>query len=300
MSRETALAMATGTPSPTPAPVVEAVVSDQSPGVVEAAPKESLESTRFSHLAKKEAELQRQREEFKKEREAILAEKEKVKPVWEKIQEFEKLKASDPVAAIKLLELSETDLFNYINAQQENLTPEEKARRAAQEEIRKFQEQSAAEKAKTEEERNNRIINEFKGKITEAINSDKDKYEFSSHPRYIKESEEIAFEFTKACIEGGQDAPTAQECADYVEQYWELYHSEIGDLMKNVKKLAPKTPPAVENKDEPLRPQVNPRPTPKTLTNKTTATVASTVDRAKETPSQKRERLMSALRAMKP
>ena len=300
MSREAALAMATPQAPVEPVQGLSEAPQTETP---KETPKE-LESTRFSHLAKKEAELQRQREEFKREREQTLAEKEKLKPIWEKITQFEELKKKDPVAAIKLLEFSESDLFNFIAAQEDTSPPEEKARKAAQDEIKKFQDQQAKERAEYEAKQNEQVINEFKDRVSKTITSNKDLYELSNLPGYDKESQEIAFEFTKECIQAGQEAPTPKECADYVEQYWEIYFNDMRSLMSQSKKLTPRE--AVEAakekiaqmKEEPLRAKVVdiPNKAP-TLNNKMTASSAPVT--GKETREQKRERLMNALRQIK-
>ncbi|CAN5950592.1 unnamed protein product [Sphagnum jensenii] len=272
-------------------------------GITEAIKDESpkeLESTRFTHLAKKESELQRQREEFKREREEILAEKEKLKPIHEKLSKFEELKKTDPVAAIKLLEFSESDLFNFISAQEDTSTPEEKARKAAADEIRKFQEEQSKKEADLTEKQNAQIISDFKDRVSKAMSADKEKYELSNIPGYEKESQELAFEFTKECIQKGEEAPTAQECADHVEEFWKTYWEEKRELMKNIKKLTPQEA-AVEAKQkiDQLKAEVSPMPASKTLNNKMTASSASAIDKRSETRDQKRERLMAALRTMK-
>lgn len=288
MSTESAMALATtGTSTPAQPPMDAVSGTNEAPTM----PKE-LESTRFSNLAKKEAELVRQREEFKKEREQVLADKESLRPIHERLKKFEELKAKDPVAAIKFLEFSDTDLINFIFAQQDNSTPEEKARKAAQEEIARF---TAEQKKKDEDyrsEQNNKVISEFKGSIKKAITTDQDKYELSN--KVGSAAEELAYEFVAECVKAGTEAPTAEEAADMVESYYENYFKEIMTSKKLTKKEAIEV---VQRVDEPLKAEVNPRPqTPaKTLSNKATATVASTVTR-RETPSEKRERLIQMLR----
>ena len=287
MSVESAMALATSQPtaSVTPsAPVESAPVAE--------APKE-LESTRFTILAKKEAELVRQREEFKKEREAIMAEREKFKPLHEKLAKFEELKKVNPIDAIKMLEFSDEDFINFMATREDNSTPEEKAAKAAQKEIEKFQNEMKERELKAQEATNNKIITEFKDSITRVISSDKDKFELSN--MVGAQAEELAYDFVAECVKLGMDAPTAEEAAEHVEQYYEDYFKGV---MKS-KKLTPQeavqaAKEAAQQVDAPLKAEVSPKPTSKTLNSKATVTVASTVTR-KETPTEKRERLIQKL-----
>jgi len=288
MSAESAMALATGQQTTTTVnPPVDVVQG------INEAPKESpkeLESTRFTLLAKKEAELVKQREEFKKEREAILAEREKFKPLHEKLAKFEELKKNNPIEAIKMLEFSDEDFINFMATREDNSSPEEKAAKAAQKEIERFQNEMRERELKAQEESNNKIITEFKQSISSAFKSDPDKFELSNMVGV--QAEELAYDFTAECVKLGMDAPTAQEAAEYVEQYYEEYFKSA---MKS-KKLTPKE--AVEQAKEQaaqidqIKPEVSPRP--KTLSSKATATVASTVTR-KESPTEKRERLIRKL-----
>lgn len=287
MSLESAMAVATGQPIP------------QSPGLAQAdvpatpeVPKE-LESSRFAHLAKQEAALVKQREEFKKERDLINSEKEKLKPIQEKLLKFEELKKKDPLAAIKMLEFSDTDFINYMASLEDTSTPEDKARKAAQEEINKFTSEQKKKEDELRNSTNNRIINEFKSSISNVFSSDKEKFELSN--RMGKTAEDMAFDFVAECVKIGMEPPTAEEAASMTEEYYENYFKEI----MTSKKLTPKEAAQAAKEavsDAPLKAEVSPRPSQpsKTLSSKTTVTTASTVTR-RETPSEKRERLMRKL-----
>ena len=287
MSAESALTLATGNPVQAPVVAQEVVATE----VKTEAPKE-LESTRFSHLAKKEAELQKQRDEFKKEREAILEEKEKIRPLAEKLKRFEQLKKENPIEAIKMLEFSDEDFVNFMASREDTSSPEEKARKAAMSEIEKFQNEMKKKELDATKAQNEKIINEFKQNISRVIESDKDKYELSN--MVGPQSQELAFDFVAECVNLGMEAPYADEAAEYVEKYYEDYFKE---LMK-AKKLMPQeavqqAKEAAKQVDAPLKPEVSPKPAP-TLNSKASASVASTVTR-KETPSEKRERLIRQL-----
>lgn len=293
MSTESALNLAIqsqGITAPLSDPLLEPKVGPDSP--TPEAPKE-LESTRFSHLAKKEAELVRQQQEFKKERDAILQERDKLKPLHDKLIKFEELKKTDPVSAIKMLEFSDNDFVNFLAAREDNSTPEEKARKAALDEIDKFKTEQQKEVERVQTENNNRVINEFKATLSTVMASDKERFELSN--MIGKAAEELAFDYVKECVNLGTEPPSAEEAAEMVEKYYEDYFKEI---MKS-KKLSPQEAVAAAKeavtKDEPLRAEVSPKPNQnKTLTSKVTATTASVTTR-KETTSEKRDRLIRQL-----
>ena len=174
----------------------------------------------------------------------------------------------------------------------EDLSPEEKASKAAQKEIEKFQNEMRQKELQAQQEQNNRIITEYKQSITGVFKSDTDKYELSN--LVGAQAEELAYDFATECVKLGLDAPSAQEAAEYVEQYYEDYFKGV---MKS-KKLTPQEAVAQAKEQiaelEEAKLEANSKPATKTLSNKATATVASTVTR-KETPSEKRERLIRKL-----
>ena len=254
-------------------------------------PKPSeLESTRFSQLAKKESELQRQRELLKKEQTQFMTESQKLAEMQKQFNTFTELKSKDPVAALKQLGFSETDLFNFIADQQDNSTPEEKAAKAAQAEIQKFTDAQAKKEADLLAKRNAEVLQEFRQKITTTIANDPDKYEYCNYHGPL--AEELIYETVAAVLESDKVVISVEEAAQMVEQYYE----DQDESMKTLKKRQPKaeTAPAVAP-EAPLKPQVSPKPMPsRTLSSKTGASVASTVAKPlNETPDQKKARLIS-------
>lgn len=277
MSHESALAAA----APTPVAPVEAPIEG-------AAPTE-IESTRFAHLTKKETELQKQREEYKKEREALTAEKTKLTEVQKQLEAYEKAKTTDPVAALKLLGFSEKDVQAYMDALANPGTPEEKARKAVQDELQRFKDEQAKQEASVTEKRNAEAIASFKKDIGSVVASDKDKYEFCNY--YGALAEELIYETVSAVLQESGDLIPASEAADMVEQYYE----EQAKAMKALKKLQAKEEVAEEKLVAKI-PEATKSAPAKTLTAKTTATTASTTITKKETSSEKRERLIKMLR----
>ena len=258
--------------------------------------KAEMDSTRFAHIAKKEAELVKQRDTFKKEHETFLQEKEKMREIQKQLNDFNETKAKDPVAAMKLLGFSETDLFNFLAAQEDNIPPEERAAKAAQSEIQKFRDEQAAKEQEAINKRNDSVVSQFKQDISKTVLSDKDKYEYCNYNGPL--AEELIYETVAQVYEldlkTNPDALpiTAQEAADMVESYYE----EEDKAMSILKKRQPK--PSEEVK-EPVKADPTPaanayKQPPKTLSSKTAATVASTITR-KETHAEKRARLANKL-----
>jgi hypothetical protein len=297
MSKEAALAIMTGAPAP--APVAE--VTTQSPGLAEAPPVETpkpqeLDSTRFKHLAAKEAEIVKMREEAKRERELIAQERAKLEPAKKEWETFMELKEKDKIAAIKSMGFTDTDILNAFAAVEDTMTPEQKAAKAAQDEIQKFRDEQAAAQAKAQQETNERVLQKFKEDVDAFVTTNKDKYEYINFNGQI--GQELVKDTIAAILEESKELISIEEASDLVEAYYE-------DLDKKMATLKKRNPTPVEAapvepvKEEPLRAEVNPRPAPpKTLSNKVNATVAATVTR-KETPNEKRQRLIRQLGELK-
>ena len=299
MSREAALAMATGQPAqtnPNPAATVTATPGDAGVTPV-GVPGEStgttavLDSTRFSQLAKKEAELQKNREALKAEQTQFMTERQKFNEIQKQINSFNETKAKDPVEALKLLGFTEKDLFNFIAAQEDTSTPEERATRAAQSEIQKFKDEQAKAKADLQANQNKAVLAQFNKDISDTIAKNADKYEYCNYNGPL--AVDLIEETVSQVLATDGELITVQEAIEMVEQYYE----DEDKAMSSLKKRQPRTEAApAPAADAPLKPQVSPRPTNQarpTLTNKS-ATVNSTVPAPRgETPDQKKARLVS-------
>lgn len=300
MSKESAMAMATGTaviPSaqPTSSATAPVVSSEPNEGVVpaETAAPQVLESTRFAQLAKKEAELQKQREEFKRNTEQFNKEKESLRSVQKTINDFEQMRGKDPVAALKILGFSDTEIFNFYAQSEDNSTPEEKAAKAANKEIQKFRDEETKKQTDAQEKRNTETLQQFRENISKHVTADKDKYEYINYNGPL--AEELVYETVAEVLKLDNVIISIQEAADMVENYYEEQDKGMSILKKRQSK-APEAPaPAAPAPEEPLKPQVSPRPSAgRTLSSKTSATVASTVPAPRnETPDQKKARLIN-------
>lgn len=309
MSKESALANATGQPAPTTiAPPVNnlAVTPRQAARVlvpkdvaapiepVQPSPKQDivepnpLDSDRFAHLAKKEAALQKQREELKAQQASMAAEKAKYEEVGKKYGEFEKLKSTDPIAAMKLAGFSDTDIFNYYVKAQEDAktkdTPEARAAAAAQVEIKKFEEAQTKKEQMAKEAQDSATIKKFQGKIAQTIAGDKDKYEFCNHNGIM--AEQLIFATVEEYLKETGEVLTPQQAADMVEEHYEAQAKALDNLKKRQRGEPVQEPPP--------QPSTSKSQPSKTLTNKVTPTVASTITK-KETPTEKRDRLIKQI-----
>lgn len=287
MSREAAMAIATGNPAPPPLAEAPAQAAEQKPV--------DLDSTRFNHLAKKEAEIVKQREETKRERELLSAELEKYKPIFSKREQIEKLRESDPIAAMRMDGYNEAQIMNFLAAAEDTSTPEERARRAAQEEIKKFQDDQARIAKENQERLNTQTLDNFRKMITQTVTADKEKYEYCNH--YGEVAEQLIFDTVDEVLKKDGVVISTQEAADLVETYYEEEDRAMSGLKKRtpreelMAKLSQPTPEA------PLKAEVSARPTTpsKTLNSKAVATAASQITR-KESPEEKRQRLIERLK----
>ena len=294
MSKESATAMLAAIPAPvTSTPAGE-------PGLIPApVVKQETDSTRFAHLAKKEAALVKDREAFKAEQTAHMSEKEKMKAIHQKLQDFDAMKAKDPVAALKLAGFSETDLVNFLAAGEDTSTPEERATKAAQKEIQKFRDEESKKTSDAQNKRNTDTLTQFRSDINKTISSNPDKFELCNHNGPI--AEDLIYETVAAILEDGGGIISTSEAAEMVEQYYEDQYKTMSGLKKFKPAPvveAPTKPEMTRTVVESLKPEVNPRiANSMTLSQKTNATGASTITR-KETSSEKRERLMAKLANM--
>lgn len=285
MSKETAMALVAPVAN-VPAPSTQE--NPVNPATTTTTPPES-DSTRFAHLAKKEAEIVKDRLAFKKEQEALALEKIGWNEGINRIQEFEKLKQTDKIAAIKALGFDDTDIFNYFAAAKEQAEdPIVQATRIAKEEAQAVRDEIKAAQDKATQEQNERIISRAKGDITETIKTEAEKFEYCNF--YGALAEEQVFELIKTAAMN--DSPISiQEAIESVEDFYE----KQAEGMRGLKKMTPKEA-ASAAKEAIVEVQETKAAPSKTITNNVTQTVASNIQR-KETREEKRERLIEQLRA---
>lgn len=287
MSKEAALNMLSGNTTPTTAAAPEPVAT---PTPTET-PKPTLDSERFARLAAKEAQLQKDREAYKAQVEAL-------KPVKEQIDQFNELKKTDKIAALKLMGFTEEDIVNFIADQPEKKepTPAELAAKAAQEELEKYKKEQLELKTKEQQERDERNIKAFKDGIGEAIAKDAEKYEYLNH--YGAIAQDVVYETVLQFIKEDPNMTpldALKEAMASVEEYYEEEMDKVIKLKKLQSKLSPvatetiKTEPQRKTVITPPRAEATPPSKPKVAPH-------PPVPPAKETAAQKRARLEEMLR----
>lgn len=275
-------------------------------------PVKSLDSDRFAKLAAKESQLVKMREEYKAERAKFEDELKRFEEVKKKIEEFEALKKTDPVKAFELVGFTQDDFVNWVGETSKEPTPEEIARKAAQEELKKYQEQETKRLEETKKAEEEKSLKEFQKQMKERIVRDAEKFQFSDY--YGDDAAETAM-LTVSELLKADETLTLNEAIEEALSLTEGYYEErFNDMKSKIKKLNP----APEKKEEPaavdapLKAEVSPRrgaPTERnrvlsgrevvkkipSLSNQATATVAGTAGR-RETPAEKRARLETMLR----
>lgn len=266
---------------------------------------QGIDSDRFAMLAKKEAKLQKEREEWKtssaKERAEIEDLKKRLKDPYDKIQEFEKLRASDPVSALKSIGFSETEIFNYLAGQEKKEpTVEEIAEQVADKKLSSYKQEQAKIADDAKKAREQGLVSQYSTQIADAIKANPEKYEYANY--YGTAAAELALEFATENVKLNGELLSPDEIAAAVEDYYE----EQDKAMSIIKKRSPQAPLAQQQSADGSKPMQRTRtlsaqpgkeaPLPvKTLTNRVAATAASTITR-RETYDQKKERIIAALK----
>lgn len=298
MSKEAALALATGIPAPTltEAPkLVEAPANSDQPGEISpnTPPPDDLVSSRIAKIAKKEVELRKQHEDFVKQKTEYEQKLAEFTPFYERYKEFEEKRKTDPIEAIKMLQFSDEDFINYVSTQEDKSTPEERATKAAQSEINKFKEEQAKKETEAKQKQSKAVIDRFKTDISTTVKKDLEKFEYCNF--HGSAANELIYNTVQEYLDLHGEVLPITEVAELVENFYEEQDKAMSSLKKrkSTAELVAKYSEPV--KEEPLRAQVNPQPS-KTLTNRVSSTSAATTTK-RETPSEKRERLINKLKA---
>lgn len=313
MSKQAALDMLSGTTTQTATPGLitqqmpsaAAEETGAAPVVAETPKTDELQSQRLAILAKKEAALFKEREALKKKEEEIASSKTKYEEYVKRVTDFDELAKKDKIQALRMLGWSDADIINSLNQEEsKGPSPEEIARKVAQEEAQKVRDELKRKDDNALKSRNDRLVKNLKTEIMTTIKSESEKYEYCNYEG--AEAEALAYEFIVEDLKTNQNSAeipmlTIQQALQMAEEYYE----NKDKAMSGIKKRAPK--PA-DSAPEPIRPASTgnqPSRAPisnvpqksKTLTNEVTATVAasSNLIPKRETPSEKKERLIKAL-----
>lgn len=306
MSRESALAAAQ-TPAPTvaPDPVDTTPPADGTPPV-----QDQADAARFASIARKEAAAVKLQQDAKRERDALAAEKAEIAAIKKKEQDFSELKGKDPIAALKLMGFSETDIFNYMANQPTKVepTPEEKAAKAAEAaakaQIKAFRDEQAQKAKEAEAAKDSEIIEGLKTETSTFIEANKATMPLCAH--YGQAAVDQALEIIKENLKTteGKELLTVKEALEMTESF---YKGELDELMaktgqKKPEETAPEAPTApvrtrTVTPGDPSYKQPAVVTRTRTLSNNTGVTSGSAAAPKNETREQKKDRLSALIRA---
>lgn len=303
MSKESAMAVATGSPIPAS---IETPVNSVASHSSEA--PQQLQSTPFSQLANKEAEIVKARDEVKRERELINSEKQKIQAIQKQYDEYQTTKAKDPMAALKMLGFSETDIINYLaNQTPEELSPEQKAAQAAEAafdaKAKAFEENQNKKIQEQQKQADTQLIQSYRNDVAKTIAANPDEFEYCNY--YGKVAQDLIYETVLAVVaeSKGTEVVSAKEASQMVEQYYEDMDKEMNKLKKRGAVAAPtESQPVSTERTRTVTPGYPNEPQPKPTITRTrtlsgvSPSMASARQAMNETKDQKRERLMNILR----
>lgn len=311
MSKESAMALfgaqtSGNTPTTQEPPAAQAVNEVNTPASgAPATTGEPLKSQRFNEFAKKEAEIVRMRQQ-------IAADRKELEEPMRVYKEFQTKKSSDPIAAMKLLGFSETDIFNYMAASAPpELTAEEKAIKAAEAatdaKIKAFEDAQAKKQTDQQAIVDKQSIQSFQAELGKTIQANKEKFEYCAYKG--EEAQDLAYELTVAVFRDtkGKDLLKPEEAIQMAEDHYEAEDKAMSGIRKRqpAESKAPVAAPSAPVRTRTMvtnhgaGPVETPKPTlnhTRTLTNAATSTMASMRQARNESKDQKRERLINMLR----
>lgn len=293
MSREAAMAVIAGTQAEATPTVAE--TTQVAPSETQSSPPaQDLESSRLAMYAKKEAKLVKDRQELERSRKELEEKVSGFNPILEKGKKFEELLSTDIVEALKYMGKSDTEILNFIARASEGQaapSPEEIARSAAADEIKKFHVEQSEKEKKAQETKNTQLVTRFKSDISKTVKAGAETLEYCNF--HGPAAEDLIYETTLAILERDKELISPKEAAELVE----TYYAEQDKAMNTLKKRRPLID-AIRAAEETKKTEVVAAPTQRALTNRATPTAASTANgQRRETPSEKRMRLENMLRA---
>ena len=298
MSRETAMNIAMAQiPQGTVTEVPQVSVENEKPK--ETSGSQPLESSRFANLAKKESELVKRQEEIKRKEAELEKLYSETAPIKTEYENFMKLKGENPIEALKKIGFTETDIFNFMSEQ--NLTPEQKAEKAAMAKIKEFEDRQLKEKEEqkrlqleAQEKADKEAIDGFKQSINKEIANQKEKYEYINF--YGATAEDLVYDTIQEIFNKEGKVAPINEVLDLVEGYYDDMAKEMSTKINKLKPKAEAIAEAKEKLTEAMKPQVNPMP--KTLSSRTSSSVASTTAPRYRNEAEKKAYLVQKMKDM--
>lgn len=327
MSKQSALAMATGNPQAVPTPSLitpettsapkaptppsgssvspDKVATDPGAVIKKEAPSASPKTPdddRLSIVIKKETEIFKQREQMKTREKELQAKQLEFDTVMKRVKDFEDLAKKDKIAAIKMLGWSDADIMNMMNAEPGKVDPVEEARRVAHEESNKLRAELTEKDNKSLQDKNTQLVNNFKTDITSKIKENASKFKFAAHEG--KEAELQAYHIIVENLKASNELMSIEEALEITNDLYKDKYESGRKLFEDIP--APTTPPPTPVETargsmagRPPVSNVTQAPTAarqKTLSNAVAATSASAPTEVRMTREQKREKLIEAIK----
>lgn len=321
MSKESAMALATGI-----APVNPAVAAGapNEPSTPAQAPTQAADP-RLQSLLKKETEIVRQREVFNRQKQEWEEKSKRADEILGRGKQFEDMLKTDPVAALKLIGYSETQIFNVMaqaNEAPKEKTAEEIARETTEKMLKERDENDQKTRSEQTAQANERaVVNGIKSLITKPENLEKFElcslsgshaedqikqtlYQFVAEDQKDAQSRGIKYEITEE-----QAGKLLEEAAEAVEGLYRENIKEVSStkaftaMMKEMGWSKAEIQAALAEAEAPVTTTViTPPPNsqaplrPKTITNRVAATTQAMTTNRPETERQKRDRLETILK----
>lgn len=235
-------------------------------------PARSVSQSRFSQLARREAELNRERQRLREERAAV-------EEAARAAKQFEERKAKarlNPVEALKDLGLSYEDVSEFVvNDNKPTVSAEVQAIRDEIERLREEQRQEkelARQQAEASlQQEQESVIARFNEDAVTFVMSNPQKFEFTlanNATHYVPEIIEKHFLDTGELL-------TIDKAAEIVEAHYEEVAERVANSLKFKSKLSKPAPVAQTAATQPAITQVAPAKRPVTLSNALTASASS-------------------------
>lgn len=322
MSKESAMAVATGQPAPTVQPPV-APIEGTNAAANPPQPATVTTDPRLQALLKKEVALVNERSAWNKQKQDLEQRAKSADEILGRAKQFEDLKAKDPVAALRLIGYSETEIFNIMAAAQEpakTKTPEEIAQETTNKVLKERDAADAKRNAELVAKQNDeQVDSSISSVLKDPVNADK--YEYCAYHGEIAQGiiKETLFLLAgqvqaEAQSKGEQfviDEAKAQELLVAAVEAVEDYYFETDKAMQGkIKKrraitgetTAEATAAVAAQEANTQAAATNPAPAVPTPQEKRTTTLSSRVSATsvamagqKESPAQKRARLEQIL-----
>lgn len=256
-----------------------------------------MNSDRFAKLAQKEADLVKRNQQFKQQQRDFDTERKRIAEIKAKVDQFEEIRKTNPIQALKDIGFSETDIFNYLaDNQPKELTTEELARKATQEEISKFQEiQKKAEEAHKQQQEEG-AIRQYKKQIQQFMQQNQDEFEYINYNGPV--ARELVFDTCKEYFNQTGEVLDIKDACSTIEKFYEENDEAMMSLKKRQNRLQSNVDTKTSSQPQSRNEITVTRKPNITLNNNATVNATSQNVPRNETREEKKARLADKLKAL--